>query len=73
MAPTAQTTTKSPILSILAAPFIAFGRFLVMIAETGPRMQQVRKLNEMSDADLAALGTTRAEMVQIIFGGAARF
>ncbi|WPY96145.1 DUF1127 domain-containing protein (plasmid) [Limimaricola variabilis] len=64
----AQTATSS-LTSILVAPFAAIGRGLVALAEAGPRMQQVRRLNEMSDEDLAALGTTRAEMVRRIFGG----
>ncbi|EYD70453.1 hypothetical protein [Limimaricola hongkongensis] len=65
----AQTATRS-IAATLIAPFAAIGRGLVALAETGPRMQQVRRLNEMSDEDLEALGTTRAEMVRKIFGGA---
>ncbi|MGR3464426.1 MULTISPECIES: DUF1127 domain-containing protein [Rhodobacterales] len=65
----AQTATRS-FAATLIAPFAAIGRGLVALAETGPRMKQVRRLNEMSDEDLEALGTTRAEMVRKIFGGA---
>lgn len=64
----AQTATQT-LTSTLIAPFAAIGRGLVAIAESGPRMKQVRRLNELSDADLEALGTTRAEMVRKIFGG----
>ncbi|GAD57636.1 DUF1127 domain-containing protein [Limimaricola cinnabarinus] len=70
MAQTATTTNANrSLVGYLIAPFAAIGRGLVAIAEAGPRMQQVRRLNEMSDDDLAALGVTRAEMVRKIFGG----
>lgn len=68
----AQTDTNPAgrsIARILIAPFAAIGRFMVLVAESGPRMQQVRRLNELSDEDLAALGTSRPEMVRKIFGG----
>ncbi|MGR3497508.1 MAG: hypothetical protein ACU0E9_01215 [Limimaricola soesokkakensis] len=69
MAQTATQSTVRSLAGILIAPFAYIGRGLVAIAEAGPRMQQVRRLNDMSDEDLAALGTTRAEMVRKIFGG----
>lgn len=53
---------------MLAAPFVAIGHFLVALAEAGPRMKQIEKLNAMSDADLAALGKTRDGEVRRIFG-----
>lgn len=53
----------------LLAPFAAIGMMLVAIAEAGPRMKQVERLNALSDDELSALGTTRAEMVKKIFGG----
>ncbi|MGR3593469.1 MAG: DUF1127 domain-containing protein [Limimaricola soesokkakensis] len=69
MAQTANLTTGPSLARILGAPFALLGRGLVALAEAGPRMQQVRRLNELSDDDLAALGTTRPEMVRKIFGG----
>ncbi|WP_341212996.1 DUF1127 domain-containing protein [uncultured Limimaricola sp.] len=63
------TTAPSRLLGLVVAPFAFIGRTLVAMAEAGPRMKQVQRLNEMSDADLEALGTTRAEMVRKIFGG----
>jgi uncharacterized protein YjiS (DUF1127 family) len=73
MAQTEALPAGRSIARTLIAPFAAIGRFMVLIAESGPRMQQVRRLNEMSDEDLKALGTTRAEMVQKIFGGSISF
>lgn len=46
----------------------AFGHGLVRMAEAGPRMEAVRRLNAMSDDDLEARGVTREEMVRRIFG-----
>ncbi|WP_334063997.1 DUF1127 domain-containing protein [Limimaricola cinnabarinus] len=67
----AQTTTApSRLLGLAVAPFAMIGRGLIAMAEAGPRMKQVQQLNEMSDEDLEALGTSRAEMVRKIFGGA---
>ncbi|MDB6181733.1 DUF1127 domain-containing protein [Paracoccus fistulariae] len=52
------------------APFRAIGSFLVSLAENGPRMQAVRRLNETSDEELAARGLTREGEVRRIFGPA---
>lgn len=70
-----QTNTVSPsfsaagILRAIGAPFRAVGIFLVLLAESGPRMEQIRRLNALSDADLAARGLTREGEVRRIFGG----
>lgn len=69
MAQTEQIPTTRSFAHILIAPFATIGRGLIAIAEAGPRMQQVRRLNAMTDQDLADLGTDRAEMVRKIFGG----
>ncbi|MGV8949891.1 MAG: DUF1127 domain-containing protein [Cypionkella sp.] len=53
---------------VLAAPFVAVGHFLVLLAESGPRMKQIEKLNATTDEQLAALGKTRAGEVRRIFG-----
>lgn len=67
------TTTLAPksvlSLSTLTAPFRAIGRGLVALAESGPRMAAIRKLNETSDEELAARGTTRMDEVNRIFSG----
>jgi uncharacterized protein YjiS (DUF1127 family) len=57
------------VLKLAAAPFRAIGRFLVMLAETGPRMEAIRHLNAMSDTELQAKGLTRDGEVRRIFGG----
>lgn len=69
MAQTTDLTSGPSIVRIFVASFAAIGRGLVALAEAGPRMQQVRRLNELSDEDLAALGTSRPEMVRKIFNG----
>ncbi|THD85095.1 DUF1127 domain-containing protein [Aliigemmobacter aestuarii] len=45
----------------------AIGAALVRMAEAGPQMDSVRRLNALTDAELAARGTNRAEMVGRIF------
>lgn len=50
------------------APFRAVGMFLVRLAENGPRMQAVQRLNETSDEELAARGLTREGEIRRIFG-----
>ncbi len=54
---------------LLTAPFGAAWKGLVARAVAGPRLEQVRKLNALSDVYLAARGTTRADEVRRIFGG----
>lgn len=70
MAITAQHGSRisAPRLSTLLAPFAALGHFLVLLAESGPRMQALERLNRMTDADLAARGTTREGEVRRILG-----
>ena len=67
-APTTTTISAPTLRSVLARPFIAFFNVMMLIAEHGPRMDEVRKLNATSDEDLAARGLTRAGEVQRIFG-----
>ncbi len=52
----------------LAAPFKAVGHFLIVLAESGPRMKQIERLNATSDEQLAALGKTREGEIRRIFG-----
>jgi len=49
------------------APFAAVGRFLVRLAESGSRAEQIRRLNALSDEELAARGLTRMGEVHRIF------
>lgn len=73
MAQTSNLTTGPSLARTLTAPFAALGRFFTAIAEARPLVQQFNRLNEMSDEDLAALGTTRGEMVQKIIGRQVHF
>lgn len=57
----------SNVLQVVAAPVIAIGSFLNMLAATRFRMEETKRLNAMSDADLAARGLTRAGEVDRIF------
>ena len=51
----------------LAAPFLAFGRILMKIAEANSRFEQVQRLQSLSDEDLAARGLTRDGIVRHVF------
>jgi hypothetical protein len=65
------TTTSAPVnvRAILARPFVATFNFLVMLAESNSVMAEVTRLNNTSDADLAARGSNRADEVARIFKG----
>lgn len=51
----------------LASPFLLLASFWNMLPFTGRRMDDVRRLNEASDEDLAAKGVTRSDEVARIF------
>ncbi len=55
------------LLSMLAAPFRMIGRGLVALAEANSRMQAVKQLQELSDEQLAQLGTNRTAEIKRIF------
>lgn len=55
-------------LRLLGAPFAFLGELLISLAEAGPRMRQVKRLNGMTDEELAAKGLTREGEVNRIFG-----
>jgi uncharacterized protein YjiS (DUF1127 family) len=55
------------ILQVLAAPFVAIGKVLIAIGEANSRAQQVQRLQDMSDAELAALGIKREEIAHHVF------
>ncbi|SIS85265.1 hypothetical protein [Paracoccus saliphilus] len=65
---TIERRAQFSILSALAAPFTAFGRFLIMVAEANPKMRQLEQLNRVSDEDLAAKGLTRDGEIRRIMG-----
>ncbi|SNT71577.1 hypothetical protein [Paracoccus seriniphilus] len=60
--------SAAPVLSVLATPFVAIGRFLVTLAEAQPRMVALQKLSDTSDEELAARGVTRDGEMRRIMG-----
>ncbi|MDQ1898900.1 hypothetical protein RAH32_00370 [Paracoccus sp. WLY502] len=52
----------------MATPFAAIGRFLVLIAEAVPHAREIERLNQLSDAQLAARGLTREGEIRRIMG-----
>ncbi|MCT4332648.1 hypothetical protein MU516_07175 [Paracoccus sp. YLB-12] len=65
------TIERRPLAGIggaLAAPFVATGRFLVQLAESGPRMRALERLHRTSDEDLKAHGLTREGEIRRILG-----
>lgn len=67
--PNSHLITNFEILTELAAtPFRALGNALIRSAERNPRYLAVQKINALSDAELAALGLTRAEAVRRTLG-----
>lgn len=68
MANTTTTASNGFSWGSLAVPFVAVGRFLVMIAETSPRVRELERLNLRSDAQLAARGLTRDGEIRRILG-----
>lgn len=68
MAFTTTTPSRPRALALLAAPFKAAGRFLIWLGETSGRMQEIERVNRLSDAELAARGTTRDAEIRRIVG-----
>lgn len=67
---TATLTAKNSagILPTLTAPFRAFGRFMIRIAETSSYARKLNELNLTSDEELAARGTNRVAEIRRIVG-----
>lgn len=64
------TQTTAPafdLAALLRRGTSALGRFFVMIGESNSRMRAVEQLNRMSDAQLAARGLKREDIVQHVF------
>lgn len=55
--------------SALLAPFRAFGRFMVKLAEASPQMRALNHLSSTSDEELTAKGVTRESEIRRILGG----
>ena len=54
----------------LAAPFRAFARLMVRLAEANMSVQRLERLSNMSDAELSERGLTRETIVRHVFQGA---
>lgn len=61
----------SSALHLLATPFISFGRFLVLLAESNPKLRQLERLSRVSDEQLASKGKTREGEIRRIMGASA--
>lgn len=63
------TSSAAPfsLFKLLAAPFRAIESGMISIMESNSRIQQVDRLQSMSDAQLAARGIKRDEIVQYVF------
>lgn len=55
----------------LLAPFRAVGRFMIMLAESGPQMRALNRLSGMSDSELSAKGLSRNAEIRRIIGASA--
>ena len=67
----ASTTIDAPWASswrFLAAPLLAIGRFLLLVAKARPGVQELERLSQQSDTQLAARGLTREGELRRILG-----
>jgi len=64
----ADATHSTTIIDSILRPFIAFGRVLAWVGSSGRIAQAIDKLNATTDAELAAMGTTRKQEVERIIG-----
>lgn len=58
---------NTSILQVLAKPFVAFGNALVALAEANPRYRRLEALSKLTDAELAAKGLKREDIVRHVF------
>lgn len=63
------STGFTPILHILAAPFVAVGNILVKMGEANSRSRQATYLNSLTDRELEDIGIKREDIAQYVFGG----
>jgi hypothetical protein len=52
---------------LIRVPLAALGRFLGHIIDNASRAHEIRALNDLSDAELAARGLTRATIAHYVF------
>ena len=58
---------NSALLHKLAAPFVAIGNAMVHMAESNTRVQEAKRLNSLSDAELAKRGIRRSDIAHHVF------
>lgn len=67
------TTTTAPstvngAFSLLAAPFVAIGNWMIRLAESNTQVRKAQFLYSLSDEDLAKRGLKREDIVTHVFG-----
>ena len=62
-----QNNAEGSVFSLVKKPFNAIGTFLVQMAEANHRVQRVRALQDMSDAQLATKGIKREDIVRTVY------
>ncbi|MFN4057470.1 MAG: hypothetical protein ACK4HW_04725 [Roseinatronobacter sp.] len=62
------TTNTAPRTNVLARLGASLLHTLVRVAEANPKYQQAQRLAAMTDAELAKLGMTRADIPQRVWG-----
>ena len=60
-------SNRDMLLELLSAPFRAMGSALQGIATNTARAQALRELSVISDEELKARGTTRADVISMTF------
>lgn len=61
-------TTRETLIELVARPFHAFVDILAASAERNPRVIAINRVNALSDAELAAKGTNRADAIRAALG-----
>jgi uncharacterized protein YjiS (DUF1127 family) len=61
------TTFSTPRRNLVVQAFASFYDALIGIAESNARVQQVERLQAMSDEDLAARGLRRADIARHVY------
>lgn len=67
MADITATHIAAPRTNIIVQAFVKAFDFLVMIGENNARVRQLERLQAMSDAELAARGLKRDQLVRYVF------
>lgn len=62
-----QQNAAGSVFGLIKKPFAAFGAFMIKLAEANHRVQRVRALQDMSDAQLAAKGIKREDIVRTVY------